>query len=199
LILACNDGSIQKWNAEGPFNRALARIDDAHIPQTDVSSIQISRDRFTFATRGVDNTLKCTTLSLSPHIIHTCISSSLHRIYSIFYSITTKLNVLILLEWFLVWDLRKFKEPIKVFTDLPNKYPEADIVFSPDENLIVVGNQYRYIYFSFSIIEIRVSKENETKWLLSVVCCFEVLLCQKNKNRNRSVISYSLIDKKWKS
>lgn len=96
LLAACNDGSIQKWSAEGPFNRALARLDDAHVPQTDISSIQIARDNVTFATRGVDNTLK-------------------------------------------LWDLRKFKEPLKSFTQLPNKYPETDIVFSPDEGLLVTG------------------------------------------------------------
>ncbi|KAK7378529.1 hypothetical protein VNO80_03972 [Phaseolus coccineus] len=38
-----------------------------------------------------------------------------------------------------VWDLRKIKEPLKVFEDLPNHYGQTNIAFSPDEQLFLTG------------------------------------------------------------
>ncbi|KAF7818481.1 WD repeat-containing protein 70 [Senna tora] len=38
-----------------------------------------------------------------------------------------------------VWDLRKMKEPLKVFEDLPNHYGQTNIAFSPDEQLFFTG------------------------------------------------------------
>ncbi|XP_027350622.1 WD repeat-containing protein 70 isoform X1 [Abrus precatorius] len=38
-----------------------------------------------------------------------------------------------------VWDLRKTKESLKVFEDLPNHYGQTNIAFSPDEQLFLTG------------------------------------------------------------
>ncbi|XP_054822424.1 uncharacterized protein LOC129320814 [Prosopis cineraria] len=38
-----------------------------------------------------------------------------------------------------VWDLRKIKEPLKVFEDLPNHYGQTNIAFNPDEELFFTG------------------------------------------------------------
>ncbi|XP_061343447.1 uncharacterized protein LOC133289498 [Gastrolobium bilobum] len=38
-----------------------------------------------------------------------------------------------------VWDLRKAKEALKVFEDLPNNYGQTNIAFSPDEQLFLTG------------------------------------------------------------
>ncbi|XP_047315878.1 WD repeat-containing protein 70-like [Impatiens glandulifera] len=38
-----------------------------------------------------------------------------------------------------VWDLRKMKEPLKVFEDLPNHYAQTNVTFSPDEQLFLTG------------------------------------------------------------
>ncbi|CAN4113715.1 unnamed protein product [Withania somnifera] len=38
-----------------------------------------------------------------------------------------------------VWDLRQMKEPLRVFDDLPNNYAQANIAFSPDEQLFITG------------------------------------------------------------
>ncbi|KAJ1416662.1 WD40/YVTN repeat-like-containing domain superfamily [Sesbania bispinosa] len=38
-----------------------------------------------------------------------------------------------------VWDLRKTKEALKVFEDLPNNYGQTNIAFSPDEQLFFTG------------------------------------------------------------
>ncbi|XP_028755653.1 WD repeat-containing protein 70 [Neltuma alba] len=38
-----------------------------------------------------------------------------------------------------VWDLRKIKEPLKVFEDLPNNYGQTNVAFSPDEQLFFTG------------------------------------------------------------
>ncbi|KAJ7972575.1 Transducin/WD40 repeat-like superfamily protein [Quillaja saponaria] len=38
-----------------------------------------------------------------------------------------------------VWDLRKLKEPLKVFEDLQNHYAQTNVAFSPDEQLFLTG------------------------------------------------------------
>eukprot|EP00884_Botryococcus_braunii_P018671 jgi/Botrbrau1/5488/Bobra.27_1s0027.2 len=38
-----------------------------------------------------------------------------------------------------VWDLRNFKEPCQVHTDLPTLHAETSVIFSPDETLMVTG------------------------------------------------------------
>ena len=38
-----------------------------------------------------------------------------------------------------VWDVRKFKEPLKVFSDLPNHYGQTNVTWSPDERLFLTG------------------------------------------------------------
>ncbi|KAJ8747191.1 hypothetical protein K2173_010024 [Erythroxylum novogranatense] len=38
-----------------------------------------------------------------------------------------------------VWDMRKFKEPLREFEDLPNNYAQTNIAFSPDEQLFFTG------------------------------------------------------------
>ncbi|KAK4849171.1 hypothetical protein QYF36_021743 [Acer negundo] len=38
-----------------------------------------------------------------------------------------------------VWDLRRMKESLKVFKDLPNHYAQTNIAFSPDEQLFLTG------------------------------------------------------------
>ncbi|XP_020591411.1 WD repeat-containing protein 70 [Phalaenopsis equestris] len=38
-----------------------------------------------------------------------------------------------------VWDLRQMKNPIKIFENIPNHYPQTNAAFSPDEQLIFTG------------------------------------------------------------
>jgi hypothetical protein len=38
-----------------------------------------------------------------------------------------------------VWDIRQFKKPLHVKDDLPNRNQETNVIFSPDENLILTG------------------------------------------------------------
>ncbi|RUS24841.1 hypothetical protein BC938DRAFT_473004, partial [Jimgerdemannia flammicorona] len=38
-----------------------------------------------------------------------------------------------------VWDVRNFKAPVRVANELPINNPETNVVFSPDERLIVTG------------------------------------------------------------
>ncbi|KAI8541015.1 hypothetical protein RHMOL_Rhmol08G0030200 [Rhododendron molle] len=38
-----------------------------------------------------------------------------------------------------VWDLRKMKDPLKVFEDLPSHYGQTNVAFSPDEQLFSTG------------------------------------------------------------
>lgn len=56
--VASNDGSLQQWAADGPYNRPTSRISQAHMMGSETSSIEISRDFHTVITRGGDDTLK---------------------------------------------------------------------------------------------------------------------------------------------
>jgi WD40 repeat protein len=58
LLIASNDGSLQQWAADGPYNRPTGRISQAHMMGSETSSIEISRDYHTIITRGGDDTLK---------------------------------------------------------------------------------------------------------------------------------------------
>eukprot|EP00457_Paulinella_chromatophora_P003884 gb/GEZN01003892.1/.p1 GENE.gb/GEZN01003892.1/~~gb/GEZN01003892.1/.p1 ORF type:complete len:540 (+),score=68.59 gb/GEZN01003892.1/:180-1622(+) len=42
-----------------------------------------------------------------------------------------------------VWDLRQFKEPLKVLENLPNEYPQLDVLFSPNDSIILTGTANR--------------------------------------------------------
>ncbi|KAF9669772.1 hypothetical protein SADUNF_Sadunf14G0142300 [Salix dunnii] len=41
-----------------------------------------------------------------------------------------------------VWDLRKMKEALKVFENLPNNYAQTNIAFSPDEQVFLTGTSF---------------------------------------------------------
>jgi WD40 repeat protein len=38
-----------------------------------------------------------------------------------------------------LWDLRKFKQPLAAWDDLPTNYPTTNTIFSPDECLLLTG------------------------------------------------------------
>jgi hypothetical protein len=91
-------------------------LENAHTKNTIISSLTFSLDNRTLLTRGNDNTLK-----------------SRHFVYA---------------EMFLkprapVWDIRQFKKPLHVRDDLPNRNQETNVIFSPDENLILTGTAGR--------------------------------------------------------
>lgn len=54
-------------------------------------------------------------------------------------SLLTSAQWLILDHRTSVWDVKAFKKPIAVATDLPSLNPETNLVFSPDDQLIVTG------------------------------------------------------------
>jgi hypothetical protein len=39
----------------------------------------------------------------------------------------------------LVWDIRKFKKPLSVASDLISNNPETNVIFSPDEKYVLTG------------------------------------------------------------
>ncbi|KAG0453809.1 hypothetical protein HPP92_025113 [Vanilla planifolia] len=45
-----------------------------------------------------------------------------------------------------VWDLRQMRNPIKIFDNLPNHYPQTNASFSPDEQLIFTGSSVEKEY-----------------------------------------------------
>lgn len=50
---------------------------------------------------------------------------------------------MILVEHEIVWDLRNFKKPVSIRSDLPTLYPNTNAVFSPDEKTIITGSGAR--------------------------------------------------------
>eukprot|EP01128_Nolandella_sp_AFSM9_P002473 TRINITY_DN12844_c0_g1_i1.p1 TRINITY_DN12844_c0_g1~~TRINITY_DN12844_c0_g1_i1.p1 ORF type:complete len:583 (-),score=114.59 TRINITY_DN12844_c0_g1_i1:122-1870(-) len=58
IVAATSDGSIQLFNADGPYHRPRARIDNAHKFGSETSSIEFRDDNVMFLSRGGDDTLK---------------------------------------------------------------------------------------------------------------------------------------------
>lgn len=42
----------------------------------------------------------------------------------------------------LVWDMRSFKKPVQVWSDLPTSISETDVIYSPDQTTLVAGLSY---------------------------------------------------------
>lgn len=58
LVGAAFDGSLAMWSGEGPYNRPVADIRDAHEKDTWTGGVDISVDGRTVVTRGGDDTIK---------------------------------------------------------------------------------------------------------------------------------------------
>ena len=58
LIGAALDGSLVMWSGDGPFNRPIVEIRDAHKPNTWTGGIDISPDGRMIVTRGGDDLIK---------------------------------------------------------------------------------------------------------------------------------------------
>ncbi|KKY22706.1 putative wd repeat protein [Phaeomoniella chlamydospora] len=58
LVSAALDGSLLMWNGDGPYNRPLGEVRDAHVAGTWTSGIDISSDGRLIVTRGGDDTIK---------------------------------------------------------------------------------------------------------------------------------------------
>lgn len=58
IATACQDGSVQLFSFKGPNARPNLVIKEAHAAGNDINSIKFSDDKFTLATRSLDDTLK---------------------------------------------------------------------------------------------------------------------------------------------
>ena len=58
IAAGCLDGSIQVWSMTGNHRQPSSIIRKAHLPNTETSSISISRDGYHMMSRGGDDTLK---------------------------------------------------------------------------------------------------------------------------------------------
>lgn len=58
LVSAALDGSLVMWNGDGPYNRPVAEVVDAHKPETWTSGLDVSSDGRLVVTRGGDDTVK---------------------------------------------------------------------------------------------------------------------------------------------
>lgn len=111
---AFQDGTINLWGADGPFVRASISIPEAHMKQTETSSLVFSRDNHTLVSRGGDDSVKCK--------------------YSCLLDLRDYANTFII-----VWDIRNAKKPVNTAYNLETVNPEANVIFSPDERMILTG------------------------------------------------------------
>jgi len=100
------------WQANSNFARPNMTIENAHTKGTETGSLVFSVDRQTVLTRGGDDTVKCSLLSIA-------LSYQLTR--------------------YAVWDLRAFKKPLAVHSELTTLYPNTNAIFSPDDKYVVTG------------------------------------------------------------
>ena len=104
---------------------------DIHVEKghsDDITGLKFSSDGQILLSRGFDDLLKVLIKFISPAVF-----SSLF-IYICTFHLTFSYEM-----YFQVWDLRKMKEPLRVFEDLPNHYAQTNIAFSPDEQLFLTG------------------------------------------------------------
>lgn len=94
------DGSIQIYDTAGPHHRPTAIVANAHVENTETSSLCFSTDGHTLLSRGGDHTLK-------------------------------------------VWDIRKIETPLVAVTGMQNFFTNSDVLFSPDDKLIVAGTSVK--------------------------------------------------------
>eukprot|EP00761_Pharyngomonas_kirbyi_P002355 gb/GECH01002359.1/.p1 GENE.gb/GECH01002359.1/~~gb/GECH01002359.1/.p1 ORF type:complete len:510 (+),score=102.97 gb/GECH01002359.1/:1-1530(+) len=58
IAVGCEDGSLQVFNANGPFSRPKMQIPEAHSNGGCVTSLSFSVDKNTLLTRGMDDTMR---------------------------------------------------------------------------------------------------------------------------------------------
>jgi len=87
-------------------------IQEAHVKGTETGSLTFSVDGNTILTRGGDHTVKRTLHVRCPALL-----------------LTTSL----------VWDIRSFKRPVAVRSDVLTMYPSTNAIFSPDNKHVVTG------------------------------------------------------------
>ena len=64
-VLACLDGALHIWQTSSNFVRPNMTIEGAHAKSTETGSLVFSVDGRTILTRGGDDTVKCTSLTMS--------------------------------------------------------------------------------------------------------------------------------------
>lgn len=110
--LACLDGALHLWKTNSNFVRPDMTIQEAHAKGTETGSLTFSVDGNTILTRGGDHTVKRT--------------------------LDVRCSDL-LLTTSLVWDIRSFKRPVAVRSDVRALYPSTNAIFSPDNKHVVTG------------------------------------------------------------
>ena len=58
LVSSAYDGSLVMWNGDGPFNRPIAEVNEAHKRDTWTSGLDISKDGRLIVSRGGDDKIK---------------------------------------------------------------------------------------------------------------------------------------------
>ncbi|MEW5307508.1 MAG: hypothetical protein WDW36_009898 [Sanguina aurantia] len=115
------DGSIQIWNVAGKFGSSAA-IGAVGVPKQQM----VARQNWNFVTNPkqlVRNAHEPTT-----EVCSLAFSQDDRTLLSRGMDGTMK-----------VWDLRSFKEPVRVWDNLPCGHPTTRAIFSPDESVIATG------------------------------------------------------------
>ena len=110
LISACLDGTLHVWKVDSNLARPNYSCETAHAKDTETTSVAFSRDGSRLVSRGGDGTIKCE-LSREQRT----------EAYS------------------LVFDVKSMRRPVAVLENMENRYPDTNIIFSPDGRSILTG------------------------------------------------------------
>jgi WD40 repeat protein len=114
------DGTLNIWATNSNFTRPNAAVENAHVKNTETSSLHYAPDNKTLVSRGGDDTVKR------------------KRYFSL--STTKKnLNQRLIYIILIVWDVRALKTPLAVRDGMTTLNPETNVTFSPDNQYILTG------------------------------------------------------------
>lgn len=99
-----------------------------------------------------------------------------------------------------VWDLRKIKETLKVFEDLPNHYGQTNIAFSPDEQLFLTGTSVERESTSGGLLCFYDRANLELVSRVGISPTFSVVQCAWHPKLNQVTLSWvSFVGHFWSS
>lgn len=145
IVTASQDSTVRFWDVEAPGKqKQLAKVKNAsNVPRLSVSALAMDPAAKYFAVGANDGSLQVFA-GKGPFLRPSHLLRGAHRDKTEISSVAFAKDATMLVsrscdDSMKVWDLRKFTSPMATFADLPCHYPEADIIFSPTEELLCTG------------------------------------------------------------
>lgn len=148
LFLTCStDSTFRIWHCEEPKQQKLVAFVKSKMQgsKCSVSSAKFSSDGQNVFTGSEDGTIKMWPSNGPFHRPVAEVEKAHQSSTSIHLTVASTRSLLLSRSTdhtLKVWDIRKLNQksnPVHVFSELPNDYPEARAIFSPDESFLVTG------------------------------------------------------------